>query len=170
VSGFSIGAKPVPMSFSVRVLSFSAPGRQTEIKSGAMTILKADIFRTSIAFAYAGVLFAVLVAPTAATPISTHIATRSSIDARGPIAVRWRGRARGPFEDALIARAIAGGALADPGPLYGRYLGPYGYPGHYPCCYYPQVFDRIYYPYYYLSRAGFAHPTWWDYPVHWQGW
>jgi hypothetical protein len=136
-----------------------------------MTILRTIILATSIACALAGILVASQVEPAAAMPVfSTHIATRHSIDADAPIPVRWRGRAHGVLEDTLIARAIAGGALADPGPLYGRYMGYHGYPGHYPCCYYPQVFDRIYYPYYYLSRAGYAHPTWWDYPVHWEGW
>jgi hypothetical protein len=135
-----------------------------------MTILRTNILTTSIACALAGVLVVSLVDPAAAMPVSRHIATTSSIDANGPIPVRWRGRARGVFEEALIAHAIANGVVADPGPLYGRYSGYHGYPGRYPCCYYPQVFDRIYYPYYYLSRAGYAHPTWWDYPVHWEGW
>jgi hypothetical protein len=141
-----------------------------EAQGAAMTILRTNILTTSIACALAGVLVASLVEPAAAMPVSRHIATMTSIDADGPIPVRWRSRARGVFEDALMARAIANGVMADPGPLYGRYLGYHGYPGHYPCCYEPQVFDRIYYPYYYLSRAGYAHPTWWDYPVHWEGW
>jgi hypothetical protein len=135
-----------------------------------MTILKTNIFRTSIACTFTGVLIAAFVESAAAMPVSTHIAAKHSIDTRGPIAVRWRSRAREVLEDAFIARAIANGVMPDPGPLYGRYLGYHGYPGHYPCCYEPQVLERIYNPYYYLSRAGSVHPTWWGYPVHWEGW
>jgi hypothetical protein len=127
------------------------------------------ILKTSIAVALAGVLLAARVDPVAAAPLSTHSATMTSIDADGPIRVHWRRHARGLFEQTVIAGAIAGGALPEPGPLYGRYLGHYGYPGHYPCCYYPQVFDRFYYAYYYIHRAAPANPTWWDYPNHWQG-
>jgi hypothetical protein len=131
-----------------------------------MTSLKARLLKTSIALALAGALIAACLDAAAAMPVSTQFAAKSSIDADGPIPVRWRGRAQ-VFEDALMARAIAGGVVADPGALYGRYLGYRGYPGHYPCCYYPQVFDRFYYAYYYIHRAGPAYPTWWDYPNHW---
>jgi len=134
-----------------------------------MTILEADFLKASIALGLAGVLIAAGVDAAAAMPVSTRFVAKSSVGADEPIPVRWRGRAQ-VFEDALIARAIAAGALADPGPLYGRYYGYHGYPGHYPCCYYPQVFDRFYYPYYYIHRAGSTHSTWWDYPVHWEGW
>ncbi len=134
-----------------------------------MIILRTNPLMSSIAVVV-GVLLAVHVEPGLAMPVSTHLATKSSSDVGGMILVRWRGRTRGLFEEALIARAIANGVMADPGPIYGRYLGYHGYPGHYPCCYEPQVLERIYNPYYYLSRAGSAHPTWWDYPVHWEGW
>jgi hypothetical protein len=128
------------------------------------------VLNTSIACALAAVLIAAHVGPTAAMSRQTQVPGGNSVGADGPVPVRWRGHARGMLEDALIARAIANGVMADPGPLYGRYLGYHGYPGHYPCCYEPQVLDRIYNPYYGLSRAGLAHPTWWDYPVHWEGW
>lgn len=134
-----------------------------------MTIPRTSVLKTSIACALAGVLVAWHVGPAIAVPVATHIATNST-DTDRPIPVRWRSRARGVFEEALIARAIANGVMPDPGPLYGRYLGYHGYPGHYPCCYEPQVLDRIYNLYYHLSRAGSRNPTWWDYPVHWEGW
>jgi hypothetical protein len=128
------------------------------------------ILKTAIGCALAGVLLAARVDPAAAMPASSHLAT----EAGGVIAVGWRGHAygvsHGDRERALIAREIVGGAVPNPGPLYGRYLGYYGYPGRYPCCYYPQSFDRVYYPYYYAYRTVQANPTWWDYPVHWEGW
>jgi len=105
-----------------------------------------------------------------AVPLPMPPVIKSAIGADDPTAVRWRGRARGAFEQALIGQAIANGAVADPGPFYGRYLGHHGYPGHYPCCYEPQSFERVTNPYYSLSRAGAPNPTWWDYPVHWEGW
>ena len=123
----------------------------------------------STAISFAGLLLAAHVDLAAAMPAS-QLATKHSISADSSIAVRWRGRARGVFEEMLIARAIANGVMADPGPLYGRYLGYHGYPGHYPCCYEPRVLERVSNPYYYAYRAGPAHPTWWDYPVHWEGW
>jgi hypothetical protein len=132
-----------------------------------MTIFKTDILKTSIACFLAGVLTAAGVEAFAATPSSTHRARLRSIEAERPIA---HGRARGIFEDALVASAIASGASPSPGPFYGRYYGYHGYPGRYPCCYYPQVFDRTYYPYYYIYRIGSAQPTWWDYPDHWRSW
>jgi len=125
---------------------------------------------TGCAIATAGVVLAARVDPAAAMPASPHLA----IEDGGVVAVDWRGRAygvsHGDRERALIAREIVGGAVPNPGPLYGRYLGYYGYPGRYPCCYYPQSFDRVYYPYYYAYRTVQANPTWWDYPVHWEGW
>jgi hypothetical protein len=118
------------------------------------------ILRTAIGYGFAGVLLVAFVDPAAA-------ADRS-------IAVSWHGHvhgvSHGERERALIAREIVGGPVPNPGPLYGRYLGYYGYPGRYPCCYYPQSFDRVYYPYYYAYRTVQANPTWWDYPVHWEGW
>ena len=117
------------------------------------------ILKTAIGCGLAGVLLAAFVDPVAA-------ADRS-------IAVSWRGHvhgvSHGERERALIAREIVGGPVPNPGPLYGRYLGYYGYPGRYPCCYYPQSFDRVYYPYYYAYRTVQANLTWWDYPVRWEG-
>jgi hypothetical protein len=132
-----------------------------------MNVFKTIILKMSIAGFSAAILIAAGAVTFAATPSSMHRARPKSIEAERPIA---HGRARGVFEDTLVAGAIAGGASANPGPLYGRYDGYYGYPGHYPCCYYPQVFDRTYYPYYYIYRTGSVQPTWWDYPDHWRGW
>ena len=135
-----------------------------------MNIRKASYPRVRFAFAIVAGFMAARAAPVVAMPLATHVASTNAGDVESMIAVRWRGRAHGAFEQALIARAIANGAVPDPGPFYGRYLGHHGYPGHYPCCYEPQSFERVYNPYYSLSRAGAPNPTWWDYPVHWEGW
>lgn len=133
-----------------------------------MTIRKASFPEVAVALALVAGLVATRAAP--AMPLPMPPAIQSAIVGEAPVAVRWRGRARGAFEQALIARAIANGVVPDPGPLYGRYLGYHGYPGHYRCCYEPQSFERFTNPYYTLSRAGAPNPTWWDYPVHWEGW
>ena len=136
-----------------------------------MSILITSRLKLPTAFTLAAALFAAYGKPAAAAmPASSHLAT----GAGGVIAASWRGHvhgvSHGERERALIAREIVGGPVQNPGPLYGRYLGYYGYPGRYPCCYYPQSFDRVYYPYYYAYRTVQANPTWWDYPVHWEGW
>jgi hypothetical protein len=136
----------------------------------AMTIHRASFLRITFVFVVTGILMAACGASVVAMPLATHVASRNAGGIDSMIAVRWRGRARGAFEQALIARAIANGVVPDPGPFYGRYLGHHGYPGHYPCCYEPQSFERVDNPYYTLSRAGAPNPTWWDYPVHWEGW
>jgi hypothetical protein len=135
-----------------------------------MTIHGASLLKVTSIFVATAILIAARAAPVAAMPLPLPVTIKSAIGADAPISVRWRGHARGAFEQALIARAIANGVVPDPGPLYGRYLGHHGYPGHYPCCYEPQSFERLTNPYYYLSRAGAPNPTWWDYPVHWEGW
>ena len=137
---------------------------------GAMNIRKESFLEVTVALAFAVGLIAARATPAAALPLPMLPAIKSTVGADDQIAVRWRGRAHGAFEQALIARAIANGVVPDPGPVYGRYLGHHGYPGHYPCCYEPQSFERLANPYYYLSRAGAPNPTWWDYPVHWEGW
>ena len=135
---------------------------------GAMNIRKASFLKVAFAVAVVAGLIAARAASAMSLPIPSAI--KSAIGTDDPIAVRWRGRAHGAVEQALIARAIADGVVSDPGPVYGRSLGHHGYPGHYPCCYEPQSFERLTNPYYYLSRAGAPNPTWWDYPVHWEGW
>jgi hypothetical protein len=132
-----------------------------------MNIFGMNIIRTSIACFAAAVLIGANADAFAATPSPSHRAKVKSIGAGAPIV---RARAHGLFEETLLADAITSGASANPGPLYGRYLGYHGYPGHYPCCYYSQAFDRAYGPYHYVYRTGSAQPTWWDYPVHGEGW
>jgi hypothetical protein len=148
-------------------------GKVGEAKSMFKFVLKAGILEASIALAFAGFVLGVCVDPAAAMPVWSRV-TKSSPAADRPIAVSWRGHvhgvSHGERERALIAREIVGGPVPNPGLLYGRYLGYYGYPGRYPCCYYPQSFDRVYYPYYYAFRTVQANPTWWDYPAHWEGW